>query len=82
MFCLSSRYLNEDLLSTDNRTKYEGANLAQPSLIIKSVSAEDMGEYSCVLENEAGKGESENVSTLEVLCKFVLLLLKNSFVIS
>ena len=60
-------------MSTDNRTKYDGANLGQPSLIIKSVGSEDMGEYSCALVNEAGKGESENVSTLEVLCKYFAL---------
>ena len=65
---LCRRYRDGQLLST-NKSKYEGGNLDQPSLVIKNISKEDIGIYSCVLENQLGAGESQNISTVDVLCK-------------
>ena len=43
----------------------------QPSLVIKKVSREDNGRYSCVLENKIGASESKNAAILTVLCEFL-----------
>ena len=66
------RYRDGQLLPTDrnnNDNKYEGGNPDQPSLIIRSVGKEDIGIYSCVLENDAGIGESRKAATVDVQCK-------------
>ena len=53
-----------------NRTRYDGATLEQPSLVIKTVSREDSGRYSCVLENRIGASESKSAAILTVLCEY------------
>ena len=65
-FC---RYRNGQLLDLSDRGRYEGATVDQPSLVIKKVSREDNGRYSCVLENNIGSSESKGAATLTVLCK-------------
>ena len=70
------RYRDGQLLPTaaaagrNGSGRYEGATPDRPSLIIRSVSKEDIGDYACVLENEAGVGESRNMTTLETLCEY------------
>ena len=64
------RYRDENLVDTSNRSRYDGATPEQPSLVIKKVSGDDIGEYSCVLENKVGRGESQNVSVLDVFCEY------------
>ena len=67
------RYRNGQLLELSNRTRYDGATVDQPSLVIKSASKADTGRYSCVLENEIGAAESQNAAQLNVLCEFLAL---------
>jgi len=62
-------YRNGQLLDLSDRTRYEGATVDQPSLVIKKVSREDNGRYSCVLENNIGASESKGAATLTVLYK-------------
>ena len=71
------RYRDGQLVPTAGRTndsssssRYEGATVDRPSLIISSVGSEDIGNYACVLENDVGVGES-NFTSLEVYCKLV-----------
>ena len=68
----SYRYRNGQLLEVGNRTRYDGATVDQPSLVIKSASRQDTGRYSCVLENEIGATESQNAAQLNVLCEFLM----------
>lgn len=65
------RYRDGQLLSTgrNGSDRYEGATVDRPSLIIRSVSKEDIGDYACFLENEVGVGESRNMTTLEAFCE-------------
>ena len=69
------RYRDGQLLSTgrngSSSDRYEGATVDRPSLIIRSVSKEDIGDYACFLENEVGVGESRNMTTLEAFCEFI-----------
>ncbi|XP_059086621.1 hemicentin-1-like isoform X5 [Tigriopus californicus] len=67
-------YQDGQLLSVNNQTKYEGGTSKEPSLTIKSVEKEDIGVYSCVVENEVGVGESDNISTVDVFYKPKVLL--------
>ncbi|TRY71608.1 hypothetical protein TCAL_03134, partial [Tigriopus californicus] len=66
-------YQDGQLLSVNNQTKYEGGTSKEPSLTIKSVEKEDIGVYSCVVENEVGVGESDNISTVDVFCEYRLI---------
>ena len=65
------RYRDGQLLPTgrNGSDRYEGATVDRPSLIIRSVSKEDIGDYACFLENEVGVGEARNMTTLEAFCE-------------
>ena len=63
------RYRNGILLELNNRTRYGGATVDQPSLVIHSAHREDTGSYSCVLENIVGASESLNAALLDIYCK-------------
>ena len=69
--CFLLRYRDGQLLPTgrNGSDRYEGATVDRPSLIIRSVAKEDIGDYACVLENEVGVGESRNMTTLEAFCE-------------
>ena len=56
-------------MELNNRTRYGGATVDQPSLVIHSAHREDTGRYSCVLENIIGASESQNGALLDVYCK-------------
>jgi len=60
-------YRNGQLLDLSDKSRYDGATVDQPSLVIKKVSREDNGRYSCVLENKIGASESKNAAILTVL---------------
>ena len=63
------RYRNGQLLDLNNRTRYGGATIDQPSLVIHAAHKQDTGSYSCVLENVVGASESQNAALLDVYCK-------------
>ena len=56
-------------LDVSDKSRYAGGNVDQPSLVIKSATAADTGNYSCVLENRVGPGEAQNTASLDVHCK-------------
>ena len=62
-------------MDLSDKTRYEGATTDQPSLVIKKVSRDDNGRYSCVLENKIGASESKSAATVTVLCKYLLICL-------
>ncbi len=65
------RYRNGQLLDLTNRSRYDGATVEQPSLVIKSVDRSDSGIYSCVLENDVGASESKSTANVDVICKYI-----------
>jgi len=58
-------YHNGKMIDTLD-SRYEGGTLNQPSLKIKSSTKNDIGTYSCVLENEMGSGTSQYLAYLDV----------------
>ncbi len=73
------RFRNGLPLDTGNSSKFEGASVDRPSLLVKSASAGDAGEYACVLDNAVGRGVAGNVSTVEVLCEYCTNLGEKNF---
>jgi hypothetical protein len=71
----SLRYRNGQLLDLSNRSRYEGASVDQPSLVIKAADRGDTGRYSCVLENKIGASESKTAALLDVNCKFNYIMI-------
>ena len=57
-------------MDLNNRTRYGGATIDQPSLVIHAAHKQDTGSYSCVLENVVGASESQNAALLDVYCKY------------
>ncbi|XP_017770206.1 PREDICTED: LOW QUALITY PROTEIN: uncharacterized protein LOC108557968 [Nicrophorus vespilloides] len=51
---------------TLNQDKYDGGTIENPPLIIKNVSREDMGEYTCTCKNVVGSEESGQSLYLDV----------------
>jgi hypothetical protein len=54
---------------TGNPSKYEGGTVDTPTLTVRNLTRDDVGDYSCAVENDVGRRESENASTLSVFCK-------------
>ena len=72
---LSVKWLkNNQKLDLVNNAHYEGGTIDNPSIILQNVTREDLGEYSCQLENVAGAQRSTDVVFVNVLCKFLALL--------
>lgn len=46
--------------------KYEGGTVENPPLVIKNVSRDDMGDYTCTCKNSVGAQESEESAFLNV----------------
>ena len=58
-------YHNGKMIDTQS-LRYDGGTTRQPSLKIRSVTKEDIGTYSCVLENDLGSGTSDTPAYLDV----------------
>ncbi|XP_025836985.1 hemicentin-2 isoform X3 [Agrilus planipennis] len=53
-------------LTLNDADKYVGGNTKDPSLIIKSVTRDDMGRYRCICKNMVGSSESEESIFLNI----------------
>lgn len=52
-----------------NKDHYEGGNVEQTSLFIKNATRKDMGNYTCILENEVGAMSSQNLVYVSIYFK-------------
>ncbi|EDV52815.2 uncharacterized protein Dere_GG16293, isoform G [Drosophila erecta] len=59
-------YRNDDLVNVNDTTHYKGGNSENVALVIQSTEKEDIGNYSCQLSNNIGKGTSEHKINLDV----------------
>ncbi|XP_043650487.1 B-cell receptor CD22 isoform X3 [Drosophila teissieri] len=59
-------YRNDDLVNVNDTTHYKGGNSENVALVIKSTDKEDIGNYSCQLSNNIGKGTSDHKINLDV----------------
>ncbi|ODM99875.1 HEPACAM family member 2 [Orchesella cincta] len=62
-------YRNGDLIDVTDPDSYEGGTTRDPALLVKNVTREDLGTYSCVVQNEIGTEESDVKAHINVLCK-------------
>ncbi|XP_061186540.1 hemicentin-1-like [Saccostrea echinata] len=49
-----------------NTTKYSGGTVGTPSLTVKNVKVEDIGNYRCLAQNSAGIGQSASMIFLDL----------------
>nr|NP_001246891.1 neuromusculin, isoform F [Drosophila melanogaster]AFH04562.1 neuromusculin, isoform F [Drosophila melanogaster]AHA95700.1 FI21256p1 [Drosophila melanogaster] len=59
-------YRNDILVNVNDTTHYKGGNSENVALVIKSTEKEDIGNYSCQLSNNIGKGTSDQKINLDV----------------
>ncbi|XP_039230059.1 uncharacterized protein LOC6540104 isoform X14 [Drosophila yakuba] len=59
-------YRNDDLVNVNDTTHYKGGNSENVALVIKATNKEDIGNYSCQLSNNIGKGTSDHKINLDV----------------
>lgn len=52
--------------------RVEGGNPEQTALLIRDASRDDIGSYTCELENGIGIGVSENDIDVDVNCKYLV----------
>lgn len=52
---------------------YEGGIIQKPDLTIKNATSEHMGNYTCVLENTVGKGNTSDFAVVSVLCTYNII---------
>lgn len=70
--CISIRIIcrtkdGKNLTITED--KYDGGTVENPPLIIKNVSREDMGVYTCICKNGVGASESDGSIFVNVICE-------------
>ncbi|XP_061186548.1 hemicentin-1-like [Saccostrea echinata] len=53
-------------INTGNTTKYSGGTVGTPSLTVKNVKVEDIGNYRCLAQNSAGTGQSTSMIFLDL----------------
>lgn len=58
-------------MNVNDTTHYKGGNSENVALVIKSTEKEDIGNYSCQLSNNIGKGTSDQKINLDVQCKII-----------
>ncbi|XP_061186534.1 hemicentin-1-like [Saccostrea echinata] len=54
------------IINTGNTTKYSGGTVGTPSLTVKNVKVEDIGNYRCLAQNSAGIGQSASMIFLDL----------------
>lgn len=59
---------DKELILTDDH--YEGGITEQTALTVKNSTPSDMGSYKCVLDNNVGSSNSEDIVQVSVLCKY------------
>lgn len=60
---------DKELILTDDH--YEGGITEQTALTVKNSTPSDMGSYKCVLDNNVGSSNSEDIVQVSVLCKYL-----------
>ncbi|XP_033213429.1 uncharacterized protein LOC117170634 [Belonocnema kinseyi] len=50
-------------------SEYDGGTIQKPDLTVKNSTSEDMGNYTCVLENTVGKGNTSDFVEVSVFYK-------------
>lgn len=68
------RWLRNGVAIDLNQSRVDVVNTDQPSLLIKDARREDKGNYTCVLNNMIGPGESESNASIDVQCKSLINL--------
>ncbi|XP_061175934.1 hemicentin-1-like [Saccostrea echinata] len=53
-------------INTRNTNKYSGGTVGMPSLTVKNVQIEDIGNYRCLAQNSAGIGQSAKMIFLDL----------------
>ncbi|XP_062585829.1 hemicentin-1-like, partial [Saccostrea cucullata] len=53
-------------INTGNTTKYSGSTVGTPSLTVKNVQIDDIGNYRCLAQNSAGIGQSASMIFLDL----------------
>lgn len=56
-------------MNVNDTERYEGGNSENVALVIRSTDKQDIGNYTCQLANNIGKGISEQQIDLDVQCK-------------
>lgn len=74
--------LRDGELVDPNQGRLEGGNAEQTALLIKDASRNDIGSYTCELENGIGKGLSENDIDVDIYCKFSVILFCFTFILN
>ncbi|XP_041564220.1 uncharacterized protein LOC108136874 isoform X3 [Drosophila elegans] len=59
-------YRNDELVNINDTDHYKGGNSENVALVIKSTEKKDIGNYSCQLSNNIGKGISDQKINLDV----------------
>ncbi|XP_062609592.1 muscle M-line assembly protein unc-89-like [Saccostrea cucullata] len=65
-------------INTGNTTKYSGSTVGTPSLTVKNVQVEDIGNYRCLAQNSAGIGQSAKMIFLDLKRGFPVIYLQRT----
>jgi hypothetical protein len=76
----SVRWLLNNKVVDMNLTRYDGGNSEITALLVRNVTRDDSGKYTCELTNQIGTGTSENGIEVAVQCeRFISVFLKKHF---
>ncbi|XP_062609590.1 uncharacterized protein LOC134271400, partial [Saccostrea cucullata] len=62
-------------INTGNTIKYSGGTVKAPSLTVKNVRIDDIGNYRCLVQNSAGTGQSAKMIFLDLKRGFPVIYL-------